>query len=169
MRFFLLSTLLFLLSTFSLSAQQMQTPKITLPLLQLTNKAVAESLEEVSRYISSKAKGMNFPVSKAKFVKVKGGYSIEIEGIDNSWRNLFKRGEVSYGYAVVLNRLFVIIGNANEDIDLRDVFIKEGTPKSFNKMHLPSTLVDKNPKWYFEYVDGVSTKVREEDLDILGK
>ena len=142
MRSFLTLALFLMLSCLHTTAQ-MPASKVTLPLLQLTNEAVAQSLDEVSRYINGKSKGMNFPVCKAKFVKVKGGYGIEIEGIDNSWRNLFKQGEVSYGYAIILNRLFVIIGNANEEIDLRDVFLKEGTPRSFNRMYLPSTLVHK--------------------------
>lgn len=148
---------------------QMPSSKITLPLLLLQDESVAASLSEVSKYLSAKPKGMNYPVSKVKFLKVKGGFSIEVEGIDNSWRNLFKHGDASYGYTIVHNRLFVVMGAKNEEIDLRGIFFKDGTPKSFNKMFLPSTLVHKNPKWYFEYVDGVATKVKEEDLDVLEK
>ena len=155
----------YLSSTFA----QMPAQRITLPMLGLKNESLKISLEEVSKCFSSKPNGMKYPVSKVKFLGVKEGFSIEVVGIDNSWRNLFNMGEVPYGYTVVNNRLFIIMGLAREEIDLNNLFFVAEGKRVFNKMHLPSEGVETYPKWYFEHTDGQTTKIREENIEILDR
>lgn len=160
--------IVFLISILSVSAQAPSNSRV-LPLLGLRDQAVENVLKEISTYISKKPKGMNFPVSKVLFQEVKGGFSYQVTGIDNSWANLFNYGEISYGYAIVNNRLFVIMGLATEEIDLNNIFFRDEGSKAFSRMPMPPTGITKSPKWFYEYKDGESTQVQVIDLDILDK
>lgn len=164
----LLFATLFLLCTFTTLAQ-VPTGSRVLPLLGVKDKAIEASLREVSTYISSKPKGLRFPVSKVLFTQIEDGLSYEVMGIDNTWANLFNYGEASYGYAIVGNRLFVIMGLASQDIDLNTIFFRDQESKAFSRSNMPPTGIVKNPKWYYEHKAGLSTKIKVLDLDILDK
>lgn len=168
MKKFLFLSVLSILSFITVSAQQAP-PSRVLPMLGVRDASVEAVLKEVSTYISKKPKGLRFPISKVLFQEVKGGFSYQITGIDNSWSNLFNYGEATYGYAIVNNRLFVIMGLTSEDLDLNDIFFRDTDSKSFPQRNMPPTGILKNPKWFYEYKDGLSTQIQVLDLDILDK
>lgn len=166
---YLFLTILFLVSIFTAEAQPPVGSRV-LPLLGFKDKAVENTLREISIYISSKPKGLRFPVSKVLFTETEGGFNYEVVGIDNTWANLFNYGEASYGYAIINNRLFVIMGLDNQDIDLNTIFFRDQGSKAFSKNQLPPTGLLKNPKWYYEYKDGLlPNQVKVEALEILDK
>ncbi len=164
----LFSAILFFCSSLFISSQVPSGNRI-LPLLGVSDIAVESALREVSTYISKKPQGLKFPVSKVLFKQIEDGFSYEISGIDNSWANLFNYGESAYGYAIVGNRLFVIMGLSNEDIDLNNIFICDFESKTFTTTNRPPTGILRNPRWFFEYKNGATIKIKEEDLDILDK
>lgn len=164
----LFSAILFFCSS-AFIFSQVPTSNRTLPLLGVSDIAVESALREVSTYISKKPQGLKFPVSKVLFKQIEDGFSYEISGIDNSWANLFNYGEAAYGYTIVGNRLFVIMGLSNEDIDLNNIFICDFKSKTFTTTNRPPTGILRNPKWFFEYKNGATIKIKEEDLDILDK
>lgn len=143
--------------------------RIVLTQLGLKDKAMEAVLSEISDYIRMKPQGLRFPISKVMFKHVKGGLTCEIEGIDNSWANLFNYGEATFGYTVVGNRLYVIMGLAEEDIDINHLFYLTDATRSFSRSQMPPTGLLKRPKWIYDYVDGECTKITEMDLDILEK
>lgn len=159
-------TVLFSLCSLYISAQASAGVRV-LPLLGVTDIAVESALQEVSTYISKKPKGLRFPVSKVLFKQIEDGFSYEITGIDNSWANLFNYGKSPYGYVIVANRLFVIMGLSSEDIDLNGIFFSDFESKAFTTVNRPPTGILKNPKWFFEYKNGATIKIKELDLDIL--
>lgn len=166
--------IVFFLVLFSLFTSQAisQTPgskRIVLTQLGLKDKAIETTLAQISDYIRMKPQGLRFPITRIMFKKVKGGLTYEIEGIDNTWANLFNYGESTYGYTVVANRLYVIMGLTEDNIDLNHLFYVAGGTKSFSRNILPPTGLTKRPKWIFDYADGRATKISDIDLDILEK
>ena len=144
--------------------------RITLPMLSVNDKAIENTLIEISDYIRSKPQGLRFPITKIMFSQVKGGLSYQVIGIDNSWANLFNYGEAPYGYVIVANRMYVIMSLVEEKLDLNHIFsVACGVSKAFNKSVLPPTGITKSPKWDYDYADGEVIKIAESDLDILEK
>lgn len=140
---------------------------IVLPQLGVKDKSIERVLIGVSNYIRMKPQGLRFPVTKIIFKKVKGGLTYEIEGIDNTWAELFNYGEATYGYAVVAKRLYVIMGLTDEELDINHLFYVAGGSKTFSRNRLPPTGLVRRPKWIFDYINGESIKIGESDLDIL--
>ena len=162
----------FLLVFFIFSQTMAQSPgskPIVLTQLGVKDKSIERVLIGISDHIRMKPKGLRFPVTKIMFKNVKGGLTYEIEGIDNTWAQLFNYGEATYGYTVVAKRLYVIMGLTSENLDLNHLFYVAGGSKTFSRNILPPTGLIKRPKWIFDYIDGESVKISEVDLDILEK
>lgn len=162
----------FLLILFTATSLHGQTPDnkpFTLPKLGVKDKAIETTMIKISDYIRNKPKGLRFPITKIVFTQVKGGLSYRVEGIDNTWANVFNYDEISYGYAVVANRLFVIMSKKNEIIDLNNLFWLDYETKTFSRNSMPPTGVTKRPMWTYDYVDGVIQLINGADLDVLEK
>lgn len=166
-RVFFLFISIILVSSFY--AQSPKNNNIVLTQLGLRDTAIEATLAQISEYIRMKPQGLRFPISKVVFSKIKGGLTYTVEGIDNSWASLFNHGESTYGYVVVGQRLYVVMGLTEESPNLNEYFYVIGSTKSFSRNVLPPTGLLRRPKWIFDYADGRATVISDSDLDILEK
>lgn len=164
-RFILLSTLFFVL-TISLKAQTIGN-SVTLPRLQLKVQSIELILSDIDLFIGNKPNGLHFPISKIVFSQLEDLTCFEVVGIDNSWNDLFKFGEVPYGYVIVHNRLYLVAIEGYHDVDLTSIFDYTDKEKSFTKGGRPSASINRNPIWFFEYRNGQSYLISVTDLDVL--
>lgn len=163
------SLIAFLLLLFSLqiSAQFGSNRNVTLPRLGIKSNSLQLVMKDIGSFLAEKPNGLHFPVTKIVFSELEDLLCFEIKGIDNSWTELFKFGEMPYGYTVVQNRLFIIVGHGYNKINLDDIFYPIDETKTFSRQILPSTGIERNPCWFFEYKDGEIFLISVADLDIL--
>lgn len=147
---FIFCILIFILaSTFSIKAQINST--IEIPQLILKNSDIELNLAKIGNFFGAKKKGMNFPICKMVFTKTNNGHlSFSVEGVENSWSNLFRHDQISYGFVIVDNRMFVVMGLKKEELDLNDLFYGSYTLKRFDKHQKPPTWNKKIPIWHYE-------------------
>lgn len=162
-----LSLLLLVLSTSSLFAQFGGPSKVVLPQLALKSKSMEIVLGDIDTFIGNKPNGLQFPVSKIVFSKLEDLLCYHIVAIDNSWTHLFKYGEVPYGFVVVQNRLFMVVGEGYHDMNLNAFFSVTDYTKTFSKTVLQPTGIKGNPTWFFEYRNGQSYLISVEDLELM--
>lgn len=151
----------------SASAQNDRKTILEVPLLVLTSSALELILIDIDGFMSEKPNGLNFPVTKIVFSELDDITCFRIEGVDNSWSNLFKYGEVCYGYIVIFNRLFVVVAESYNDMDLDKLFYHSGEVRTFNKISPFSALEDRHPSWFFEFNNNKCYLVGVSDLDTL--
>lgn len=163
----ILLTLLLCLCTAKTSAQTVGTNTLTLPRLELRVKSMETILSDIDAFIGNKPNGLHFPISKIVFSQLDDLTCFDVVGIDNSWTNLFKFGEVPYGYLIIHNRLYLVSALGYEDVDLTPYFYLTNIEKSFNRSERYSTGINKNPTWFFEYRNNQSYLISVTDLEVL--
>lgn len=124
-------------------------------------------LSDIDAFIGNKPNGLHFPVSKIVFSELEDLTCFEVVGIDNSWANLFKFGEVPYGYLIIHNRLYLVAAQGYHDVDLTSYFYMTNVEKTFNRAQRYSSGINKNPTWFFEYRNQQSYLISVTDLEIL--
>lgn len=162
----LLTLVLFFSATLSF-AQFGGTGKVTLPRLGVASKPLTLVMRDIDSFLGEKPNGLQYPVTKIVFSKLDDLLCFEIVGIDNSWTDLFKFGEVAYGYVVLQNRLFIVVGQGYNDINLEGIFYTINEKKSFVKPNLPQLALERHPVWFFEYRDNQVYLISVSDLDVL--
>lgn len=162
----ILLAILLSLCTISPSAQTAGN-KLTLPMLGLRVKSIDTILSDIDAFIGNKPNGLHFPISKIVFSQLEDLTCFEVVGIDNSWTNLFKFGEVPRGYLIIHNRLYLVAVEGYHDVDLTSIFYLTDKEKSFNKGARYSTGINRNPIWFFEYRNAQSYLISVTDLEVL--
>ena len=148
-------------------AQFGETERITLQRLGVKSVSLDLVMRDISSFMAEKPNGLQFPVTKIVFSQLDDLLCFEIIGVDNSWKELFKFGEMPFGYVVVQNRLFIIVKQGYHKVDIDNLFFPVDETKSFNKNSLNTLVVERWPVWFFEYRDDEAYLISVSDLDIL--
>ncbi len=164
-------TILFFICLFFSATQSFAqfggTGKVTLPRLGITSKSLTLVMRDINSFLGEKPNGLQYPVTKIVFSQLDDLLCFEIVGVDNSWTDLFKFGEVAYGYVILQNRLFIVVGQGYSDINLEGIFYTIDEQKSFVKPNLPHMALERYPVWFFEYRDNQVYLISVSDLDVL--
>ncbi len=164
----ILISILLILSSFTLRGQVISSNNnVVLPRLSLKQHSIQTILGDIDTFIANKPNGLHFPITKIVFSQLEDLTCFEIVGIDNSWTDLFKFGEVPYGYVIVHNRLYMVVVEGYHNVDLTSVFDLTDMEKSFSKGGRPAGSINRNPIWFFEYRNEQSYLISVSDLDVL--
>ena len=155
------------LFTLHVSAQFGGSGKISLQRLGLKSQSLDLVMRDIGAFIAEKPSGLQFPVTKIVFSELDDLLCFEIVGVDNSWKELFKFGEVPYGYTIVQNRLYVVARQGYHKIDLEEIFYPIDEVKSFSKNSFSSPVAERWPVWFFEYKNDEVYLISVSDLDVL--
>lgn len=149
------------------SAQHNRQTTLEVPQLKLRNSAIELILIDIDAFMSDKPNGLNYPISKIVFSELDDITCFRIEGVDNSWSNLFTYGEICYGYVVMFNRFFLVTAESYNDMRLDKLFYQTGEKRIFSRVYSLPSLQDRFPTWFFEFNNNKCYLVGVEDLDTL--
>lgn len=146
MKYFLIFFFVFFSSTFVIQAQE----GLNLPYLIIEDSNLKEPLAYITDFLGSKKNGKSFPVCKIVFKGPASDLKFTVQAVDNSWSNLFKYGELCYGYVIEKNRMFFIFSNQNDIIDFKNVLYSSENFKFFNWSQKPPSWNLGIPIWNYE-------------------
>lgn len=167
MKFFFVLFFSFFLTIPFVKAQE----GLNLPYLIIEDNNFKEPLAYITDFLGSKKNGKSFPICKVVFHGNASNLSFSVQAIDNSWTNLFKYGEVCYGYVVEKNRMFIIFSNQDDIIDFKDILYSSENFKFFNRSQKPPSWNSGIPIWNYQKSNSTTNRTFElvstENIEVL--
>jgi len=162
----------FLSEVLAISAPKDGPDKLVLSCFLLKDEKIGHLTSDISNFIIRRKNGYLWPVTKILFSKDKDVLKLDITALDNEWNKLHEKGEKTYGYFVMNNRIYIMSTKEGDNFDFSEYFYSEPEENSERTFGCSdSKKVIKNPKWVYE-IDAQCTfpkQLQSANIEQLGR
>lgn len=143
---------------------------VRLSYLEVKDDVIMFAASDVHHMILRKNKGFLWPATKIVLFKQGDKLYFDITAIDNSWNNMFRDDEKTYGYFVIGGRAFIVASKGDTTVEMEQYFTIDNTiEKNFGKADPKSKPTAKSPIWYYFHKGTMATVLNSVNMANLGR